>query len=241
MARWERGDSVDRAELGDMFDEAVRIGCRHRPQIRIWLEMVRVDAGMGTPDEYVRLAESLRPSGGRFASLSMHILALVAYALRGDRALALAQLERVRALRGIPPERAILPAIEAIAEGRPYVGPPATVRWERFLVRCADRVAGPTLAVDPDGFGDVDLRRRRVLRRLWAALHDEAVTNPGGCLSAEQLVEAGWPGERISWDSARNRLHVSLSGLRKLGLGSTLQCEEAGWRLDPAVRLSPRR
>ncbi len=56
-------------------------------------------------------------------------------------------------------------------------------------------------------------------------------------LSAEALVAAGWPGERLSPESAKNRLHVALAKLRKLGLRDVLLRYVDGYALSPGLRV----
>ncbi|MEL6342243.1 MAG: tetratricopeptide repeat protein [Myxococcota bacterium] len=73
----------------------------------------------------------------------------------------------------------------------------------------------------------------RVLRHLASLVERE----PGAYATAETLIAAGWPGERIVPASARNRLAVTLSRLRKAGLRDVLQNAHEGWRLDPEVLL----
>ncbi len=51
----------------------------------------------------------------------------------------------------------------------------------------------------------------------------------------EDLVEAGWPHERISEAAATNRVYVALTSLRKLGIRPILVNARPGWRLDPSV------
>jgi hypothetical protein len=91
------------------------------------------------------------------------------------------------------------------------------------------RVRGATL---------VDCSRRPVLRRLLVAL---ATSPRGRPCSIVSLVEAGWPGEKMSPAAARNRLHVSLNRLRTLGLDVALITEDGGYLLDPrlTVRCAP--
>ncbi|HJL17918.1 MAG TPA: tetratricopeptide repeat protein [Sandaracinaceae bacterium LLY-WYZ-13_1] len=81
----------------------------------------------------------------------------------------------------------------------------------------------------------VDCRRRRVVKRILSALARARVREPGAVLSPEALIGAGWPDERFVESSAKNRLHVTLATLRKLGLSSVLESHEAGYRLDPEV------
>lgn len=107
--------------------------------------------------------------------------------------------------------------------------------WHRWL----GRLRGPALRWDGKAFelgdGSGDLSRRGPARKLMAHL---VRTHGQGLQSAETLVEAGWPGERMRWDAAKNRLHVTLSLLRKLGLGAALQSVDGGYQLDPALRIT---
>jgi hypothetical protein len=70
----------------------------------------------------------------------------------------------------------------------------------------------------------VDLGRKRVLARLLCTLA-EAGDRP---VSPSVLREAAWPGERMSEASARNRLHVAVAELRKLGLRDALISVDGG-------------
>jgi DNA-binding SARP family transcriptional activator len=93
--------------------------------------------------------------------------------------------------------------------------------------------------IERQGEGRIDLRRRHALRRLLVKLAHHRVHRPGAQLTAEQLIATGWPGERIRPDAARNRLHVTLSRLRDLGLRDMLLAQGDGYLLDPSqtVRL----
>jgi hypothetical protein len=98
---------------------------------------------------------------------------------------------------------------------------------------------GLVVAADGSWFrvGDqpkVELGRRFVLRRLLAAL----ATAPDRGLTRAALLEAGWPGERILPNAARNRLNVALFKLRALGLDALVEATRDGYRLSPAVRVT---
>jgi len=84
----------------------------------------------------------------------------------------------------------------------------------------------------------VDLTSRRTPARLLRALVEKRVSHPGEPLSAEALIAAGWPGERMGAQAALNRLHVTLATLRRLGLKTLLQRVDDGYRLDEAVTLT---
>lgn len=75
--------------------------------------------------------------------------------------------------------------------------------------------------------------QQRLLWRLVRARFDRA----GHALSADELVEALWPGEKLIRESAMNRLYVAINNLRRAGLGDLLERTPAGYRLRPDVHL----
>lgn len=81
----------------------------------------------------------------------------------------------------------------------------------------------------------VDCSRHKLLRRLLLALSSARLTRPGEPLPWGALVIAGWPDERILPRAARNRIHVALNRLRRLGLGPWLVHVPDGWMLAPAL------
>ncbi|MCB9592559.1 MAG: tetratricopeptide repeat protein [Sandaracinaceae bacterium] len=98
-----------------------------------------------------------------------------------------------------------------------------------------DLVLGPGWFSTP-GRGKVDTRRRAAARRILEAL----VESRGAPLDADQLIAAGWPGERILPTAAKNRLHVTLHRLRDLGLREGLVFADEGWSLDPSLAVVER-
>lgn len=83
----------------------------------------------------------------------------------------------------------------------------------------------------------IDLSRRRVLRRLVAHLVQRRRESAGQPCSAEELLLAGWPGQRFVGDSGHNRFYVAVATLRELGLASVLLTRSGGYLLDPHVAL----
>lgn len=73
------------------------------------------------------------------------------------------------------------------------------------------------------GGEQVDLSRRVVLRRALGAL---AAAGAGAWVGRDALVEATWPGERMTRPSADGRLHAAVRTLRKLGLDGVLRTGE---------------
>ncbi len=80
-----------------------------------------------------------------------------------------------------------------------------------------------------------DLRRHLSQRRMLDAL--VSLGGSGERLDMEALREVAWPGERIRRDAARNRIHVTLSKLRKRGLEGILCRDDAGYFLSPDTRV----
>ena len=88
---------------------------------------------------------------------------------------------------------------------------------------------------DVPGGSRVSCRHRTHLRRLLKALVHNRVQHPGEPMDADALFAIGWPGERIEQRSARNRLKVAMSTLRKMGFGPTLLGDREGYRLKAEV------
>lgn len=88
------------------------------------------------------------------------------------------------------------------------------------------------------GRARVELTRRWTLRGVLWRLVQERVAKPGANLSTQQLISAGWPGERILAEAGVHRLHVVIATLRKLGLRDVLQTGREGYLLDPETPVS---
>ena len=82
-----------------------------------------------------------------------------------------------------------------------------------------------------------DLNRRKALRLILLHLTEERRRTPGQCVSVGALQQAGWPGEKIRADAGANRVYVSLNKLRNMGLEGILVRSDAGYLLDPSVRV----
>lgn len=83
----------------------------------------------------------------------------------------------------------------------------------------------------------VDLLRRRAVRLVLDRLVTERLASPGTALSIDALFAAGWPGERASESSARNRVHVTLTRLKDLGLRALLWSRDDGVLIAPSARV----
>ena len=83
----------------------------------------------------------------------------------------------------------------------------------------------------------VDLARRRPLRRLLLRMSEQHRAHPGQPLSLEELLEAGWPGEKVLTEAGTRRVYVAVSTLRTLGLGELLVTRHNGYMLKPQLDL----
>lgn len=80
----------------------------------------------------------------------------------------------------------------------------------------------------PDGTR-IELGPRKVLRSVLRALV-EAQAGGKGLLSARDLANAAWPGERMLPRAAANRVYVAVTSLRKLGFGRAIENTGEGYR-----------
>lgn len=89
----------------------------------------------------------------------------------------------------------------------------------------------------PDG-EELDLSRRRSIPGILVELTRARIESPGTEVDQDPLVEAGWPGEHMTFESGKKRLHTAIWTLRKLGLDETIITYESGYLFDPEVRVS---
>jgi predicted ATPase len=83
----------------------------------------------------------------------------------------------------------------------------------------------------------VSLEKRKPVRLLLLRLIQEHAKKPGSPLTVDDLLAAGWPGERVIRDAGASRVYVALGTLRKLGLRDVILSREGGYLLDPAVKI----
>lgn len=139
----------------------------------------------------------------------------------------IATSNRIRALMGSVPDPAGFRTFVAamLAEERP------------------DLVAeAPALEVAADGsftLGETqaDLRKNKLLARLLLALVAARTSAPGRCLSVDELLEVGWPGEKMQREAGQNRVYVAIAALRRAGLGEHLERDEGGYRISAGLHV----
>ncbi|MEZ4320262.1 MAG: hypothetical protein R3F61_22475 [Myxococcota bacterium] len=109
------------------------------------------------------------------------------------------------------------------------------------LVRdAALREVDLTCAVDASWFerpGEerVSLATRAANRRVLARLLEARRTAPGTVVEVSDLVEAGWPGERIVPSAGASRVYTAIATLRRIGLKDLIQKKGKGYLLRPDV------
>ncbi len=111
-----------------------------------------------------------------------------------------------------------------------YDAPNLRLHSVRFLERQIAIAADGSWFRTSDG-NFADLSRRGSLRRILKALATRSVARQSTTL--QDVVEAGWPDERMVADSARTRAHTAIYQLRSLGLRSWLVRRRDGYVLRP--------
>lgn len=84
----------------------------------------------------------------------------------------------------------------------------------------------------------VDLTAHPSTQRVLALLVQRRIASPHIGVTSSDLIEAGWPGERVEARAAANRLRVLLTWLRTHGLRDRLRGEKGGYWLDPATPMT---
>lgn len=177
-----------------------------------------------------RPAPSLPEGCGAPPAWLSHTVALGAALVAGD--------VEVPAVHGLPrwSERAMR-RLAGAAEQRDAVAPPVDAGQEReeVAVRLEIDAAWRWLRVGDDA--RVSLVRRYAGRRILKHLVASARRAPAAMVTRDELLEVGWPGERMRPKSGVARVHTTLWRLRQLGLGEILVSGPAGYRLRDGVQV----
>jgi hypothetical protein len=81
---------------------------------------------------------------------------------------------------------------------------------------------------------------RRALRRVFSALVEKRLREPGRTLSVWDVLAAGWPGEEPIYEAALNRVYVTIARLRGLGLSEVVERYDDGYRISPELEVRVR-
>lgn len=115
-------------------------------------------------------------------------------------------------------------------------------RLEASKASAARRKSPSALVVHPDGrwfrapgaAAITDLGKRASLMRLLRAFVERRAAG-GDELAVTELLEAGWPGERVLAEAGQERVYTAIATLRRMGLRNVIARGERGYRLDPNV------
>jgi predicted ATPase len=149
-----------------------------------------------------------------------------AAAARGDRAQETSLLESARARSAsvtLPLDDALMPArllraeLSAIDRGLRVLKVGREGRWLEI------------------GGQRSDLSKRSAPRRVLDALAERRLASAGSPLTRDELIEIGWPGERMLHEAAVMRLHQCIRVLRDIGLEGVLVTRDDGYLLDTAI------
>jgi predicted ATPase len=133
-----------------------------------------------------------------------------------------------------PPSRASGPPSAASSDRSPVSGEAGAASSDR---------GGALIVSDTgrwfqrEGGERVSLQRRRALHLVVKALADTRGAHPGRALTVPELVEHGWPGEKVQAEAGADRVYMALSTLRKMGLRGVIISRDDGYLLDPRVEL----
>lgn len=167
--------------------------------------------------------ELLRATGqGWRQALALARLGLAARR-RGDTAGERAHLVEARAAAGLSKMSASALVASLVGEHAPARG--MVLGFE-----------GRTLAL-PSGESH-DLTRHGPLRRVLWALAVARSERPGVAMSTLELVDAGWPGEKMKHEAATLRVYTTVRRLRGLGLAEALLTRDDGYLLDPETAVA---
>ncbi len=82
-----------------------------------------------------------------------------------------------------------------------------------------------------------DLARYGPARRLLDRLVEHRLTHPGVAISAAELIDVGWPNEKMRHTAALLRVYSAIRRLRRLGLDRVLLTHDDGYLLDPEAEI----
>jgi len=184
--------------------------------------------------------------------------------LRADGVQAILDVVEARGLRGTEPAR----AGELVRSARRRLAslqesPPATTSHllpvvRRLLEQELDRwmsknettsgETGSTLLLvgretswfEVGGSPRVDLRHRGAIRRIFNALVDLRIAEPGATIDPFALIEIGWPGAQLHPETSIKRLYFAIWTLRDLGLRKILLNQSDGYLLDHRIPIDRR-
>jgi predicted ATPase len=83
----------------------------------------------------------------------------------------------------------------------------------------------------------VSLATRRAPRLILQALADARDKDSTRAMTGDDLLDAGWPGERVHPEAGAARVYTAVATLRRMGLRGVLIRRDDGYLLDPRIEL----
>ncbi len=83
----------------------------------------------------------------------------------------------------------------------------------------------------------VDFTRRGALRLILLGLATQRKDHPGTGISLDDVVEMGWPGERVTPEAAASRVYTAIRTLRGFGLDEYLLTSDEGYLLSTDIEI----
>jgi tetratricopeptide (TPR) repeat protein len=220
-----------------------------RHEATTWMHLAWHHAALGEHDEAASALERAAALGhDRAAAEDLAWILALQGRFDDARALRVEDVGTRRALRLLEDAARVRsgsprPAVDAaLAEQGLHAGTSTRLRRAEAALDAALRATGAVLEIAPDGrwfrAADgtrADLSRRRPLRLALLVLVGRRLAAPGTGLSWQELLAAGWPGERVQAEAGFSRVRNALSQLRKLGLKDALLTRDDGYLLDPDV------
>lgn len=106
------------------------------------------------------------------------------------------------------------------------------------------RPGGARLSVEKNGLKFqvddreiVDISRRQALKRILVHLAQRHRAGEVYSVSAHEVIEVGWPAEKILPAAALMRVYTTMNRMRSLGLGDLIITVEDGYALDAQVQI----
>jgi len=124
-------------------------------------------------------------------------------------------------------------AVESRALGRLIASPPPGAPVDAALRRL--RVAADGSWFEAADGDRVSIAKARTLRRVLVGLADAQRRERS--LTVQEIFALGWPGERAAASSMANRVHVTVSRLRAMGLRDWITYRASGWTLGLPAEL----
>lgn len=185
------------------------------------------------------LAAAMRGEGSGPGDLVATIRSLELDAPLGDDELAAAQsaLERIHTAVGIEPDpEGLRRLLSDLALGLPIQSD-----WD---LRTGDLTEETTIVSASGAWIESPLHERTrtalgpSLRRMLALLLANHRTEPGRTSSTWELLEAGWPDEKVLPDAGANRVYAAVKRLRNMGLRGVIERHDEGYRIAAHAKLT---